>query len=210
MLNLSCPKDNKKPVKIAFITEFFPKLSETFILNQITGLIDRGHDVDIFASTPGSDKVHHPDIDTYDLIKHTYYKDGSKDFPHNKTVRIIEAINILRKHRAGGRRSLLKSLNLFKYGKKAISLSLFYSVAPFLKNYDILHCHFARNSNFGILLKELGVKGKLVTTFHGFDTRLVIKNGSEVYRALFDMGDLFLAASDYNLKNLINFGVKKR
>ncbi len=40
-------------MKIAFIVELFPILSETFILNQITGLIDRGHKVDIFANMPG-------------------------------------------------------------------------------------------------------------------------------------------------------------
>ena len=36
-------------MKIAFIVTFFPALSETFILNQITGLIERGHEVDIYA-----------------------------------------------------------------------------------------------------------------------------------------------------------------
>ena len=37
-------------MRIAFIVEVFPKLSETFILNQITGLIDEGHEVEIFPS----------------------------------------------------------------------------------------------------------------------------------------------------------------
>ena len=36
-------------MKIAFVVQGFPHLSETFILNQITGLLDRGHAVDIFA-----------------------------------------------------------------------------------------------------------------------------------------------------------------
>ncbi len=34
-------------MKIAFIVWRFPVLSEAFILNQITGLIDRGHEVHI-------------------------------------------------------------------------------------------------------------------------------------------------------------------
>lgn len=46
-------------MKIAFFVSLFPRLSETFILNQITGLIDRGHDVDIYAYDNGKDpKVH--------------------------------------------------------------------------------------------------------------------------------------------------------
>ena len=40
-------------MKIAFIVPQFPLLSETFILNQITGLIDRGCKVDIYADMRG-------------------------------------------------------------------------------------------------------------------------------------------------------------
>jgi colanic acid/amylovoran biosynthesis glycosyltransferase len=36
-------------MKIGFIVSSFPSLSQTFILNQITGLLDLGHDVEIFA-----------------------------------------------------------------------------------------------------------------------------------------------------------------
>ena len=136
-------------MKIAYIVQYFPSISQTFILNQITGLIDRGHDVDVFASTPGHDEVLHPDIEKYNLIKRTYYRGGYYDFPHNKFIRIIKAIRLSKKHYKGGIQPLLKSLNLFKYGKKAISLNLLYSVAPFLNNYDILHCHFAQIGNFG-------------------------------------------------------------
>jgi hypothetical protein len=38
---------NENPV---YCRSEFPKLSETFILNQITGLIDRGHEVHIYAT----------------------------------------------------------------------------------------------------------------------------------------------------------------
>lgn len=40
-------------MQIAFIVGHFPRLSETFILNQVTGLIDRGHQVDIFSEYDG-------------------------------------------------------------------------------------------------------------------------------------------------------------
>ena len=41
-------KSNKK-LKIAVVVNQFPCVSETFILNQITGLIEKGHDVDSFC-----------------------------------------------------------------------------------------------------------------------------------------------------------------
>lgn len=36
-------------MQILFIVGSFPALSETFIFNQITGLIDRGHEVDTYS-----------------------------------------------------------------------------------------------------------------------------------------------------------------
>ena len=38
-------------MKIAFIVNEFPSLSETFVLNQIVGLVEAGHDVHIYASS---------------------------------------------------------------------------------------------------------------------------------------------------------------
>jgi colanic acid/amylovoran biosynthesis glycosyltransferase len=56
-------------MKIAFFVNFFPAMSETFILNQMTGLIDRGHSLDIYSfSNNKTDKIH-PVIDRYRLMK---------------------------------------------------------------------------------------------------------------------------------------------
>ena len=55
-------------MRIAFIVDQFPSLSETFILNQITGLIDRGHEVDIYCDRLGNTTTTHPEIQNYNLI----------------------------------------------------------------------------------------------------------------------------------------------
>ncbi len=59
-------------MRIAFIVGRFPVLSETFILNQITGLIDRGHEVDIYANHWGDRENVHPDVLKYNLLEKTY------------------------------------------------------------------------------------------------------------------------------------------
>jgi len=53
----------------------FPSLSETFVLNQITGLIDRGHSVSIFAERRSSDVETHPDVEHYGLRRLTRYEE---------------------------------------------------------------------------------------------------------------------------------------
>ena len=45
-------------IRVAFFVTSFPSLSETFILDQITGLIDRGCEVEIFAELPATAQTH--------------------------------------------------------------------------------------------------------------------------------------------------------
>ena len=79
-------------MKIAFILGAFPALSETFVLNQITGLIDLGHKVDIYAHSNPLHKKIHPDVKRYNLLTHTYYLHR---VPKNLLVRIIIALKLL-------------------------------------------------------------------------------------------------------------------
>lgn len=65
-------------MRIAFIVIRFPLLSETFILNQIVGLIERGHEVDIYAYKAGDTSKMHPDVEKYHLLNRTYYVVGPK------------------------------------------------------------------------------------------------------------------------------------
>ncbi|MFO7166545.1 MAG: colanic acid biosynthesis glycosyltransferase WcaL, partial [Chloroflexota bacterium] len=60
-------------MRIAMIVNQFPALSETFVLSQITGLIDRGHSVDIFASQPRAEGTVHQDVLDYGLLERTTY-----------------------------------------------------------------------------------------------------------------------------------------
>ena len=64
-------------MKIAFIVGDFPALSETFILNQITGLIDLGEDVDIFAFNRGDNSKIHPEVIEYNLLDCLLYTSPS-------------------------------------------------------------------------------------------------------------------------------------
>lgn len=60
-------------MKVAYIVNFFPKLSETFILGQITDLIDRGHDVEVISINKPIEEAFHEDINKYKLLGKTHY-----------------------------------------------------------------------------------------------------------------------------------------
>jgi colanic acid/amylovoran biosynthesis glycosyltransferase len=196
-------------MKIAFIVGGFPSLSETFILNQITGLLDLGYEVEIFSEFNPKEKKVHSDVEKYRLKDRVYY---ILPIPYNKIKRILKAFFLIIKNFHKAPLKILKSLNVFEYGKAALSLRLLYFLSPFLdKNFDILHSHFGPNGIIGIYLKKIGISGKYITSFHGYDvSSFVINNGNNVYKRLFLNGDLFLPVSNYWKRKLIKLGCNEK
>jgi colanic acid/amylovoran biosynthesis glycosyltransferase len=186
-------------MKIAFLVGYSPALSETFILNQITGLLDRGHKVDIFAATSRGEALLQPEVLEYDLLSKTHYRYNLKVF-----------FPTLFRLSPGDFKKLLQTLNFFKYTSNSFRLRLFLDALHILKDgcYDIVHTHFATKSIIGAQLKEIGImKGKLVSTFYGYDiTGFIEKNGKEVYVLLFREADLIIVIVEKWKKKLIDLG----
>ena len=210
-------------MKIAVIINHFPVLSETFILNQISGLINKGHHVTIFCMTPFTDQIRHADVEKYDLISHTvYYGSKTNRAPSGKIFRIRKAAEFFFANTGWKSISLLKTLNFFQYGRKAFTLRIFFLLVPFLENniqdYDIAHCHYGSNGDLAVMLKNLGAfRGKIITTFHGeagysAEKQLRYANAYQHKNTknLFEKGDLFLPMSEKERQSLILRGCDPR
>jgi colanic acid/amylovoran biosynthesis glycosyltransferase len=195
-------------MRIAFLVGRFPSLSETFILNQITGLIDRGHDVDIIASIPESVDTVHSDVITYDLGRRTHYLSY---YPRTRLLRLLKGLVVCTPKCLKAPSRFFQSINIAKYGSQASSLRLLYALASFAPTpriYDVIHCHFGSRGLLGMFLKDTGIlNGKLVTTFHGADVSSGVRAyGNHIYRRLFAHGDLFLPISRHWKERLIRLG----
>lgn len=199
-------------MRIAFLVGGFPPWTEMFILNQITGLIDRGHEVDIYAGRPTPPRKVHPDVIKYGLLNRTCYK---TQMPKNRLLRLLKAIGLVLVNLHKNPIALLRSLNVFKYGEQAASLNLLYSTIPLLsrkKPYDIIHCHFGNCGILGAYFREIRIlNGKLITTFHGSDiTKYTTAKGENVYDTLFEKADLFLPISKRWRTRLIELGCDEK
>ncbi len=178
------------------------------MLNQMTGLLDRGHQVDIYASSARKESAVHPDVERYELLKHCHYR----DIPASKVMRYLKMIWLFLLYFPRHPRALIQSLNVFKYSREALSLQLFYSVISILRtgcrDYDMIYCHFGPYGNLAVYLREIGaLSGKVVTTFHGYDvTSYLQERGDKVYSGLFAKGDLFLPISKRWKERLIELG----
>ncbi|MCI3927149.1 glycosyltransferase [Paenibacillus sp. TRM 82003] len=192
-------------MKIAFVVSEFPTLSETFILNQITGLVERGHDIRIIAQRRGkADKVH-DDVEKYNLKENVIYH----AMPRSKLVRALSALLFLFR-----KPSLIKTMNVFKYGVETLNLeALFVSNALSKESeFDVIYCHFGTLGNLGAIVRDSGfMKGRVITTFHGNDISAFLKKrGERAYEFLFENGDLFLPISENWRKRLVSLGCDKK
>jgi len=198
---------------IGHFVNTFPCLSQTFILNQITGLLDRGHHLHIYAKKGEESPIRHTDVKQYDLISNTvYFKDNQIKVPGNILLRYIKGLRVFWGLFINNPKVALRAISIKKFGISALSLAVLYRAASFAKisfpDFSIIHAHFGPNGNLAVLLRELGIiRGKIVTTFYGYDvTRAPKRYGRDMYKKLFSDGDLFLVLSSAMKKQLIELG----
>jgi len=176
-------------MNIAFLTGQFPSLSETFILNQITGLIDLGHRVTIFTERTPPERARHEAIAARGLVPHRV-----EALPDKPVERFLRLPSVWRWDRAH-----LRALDVLRFGLQAASLRLLWGAHLFdgRREFDVIQCHFGPVGLKAALLRRAGaVRGALVTAFHGEDIINYPKRFRPgLYRPLFAEGALFLPIS---------------
>ena len=202
-------RNKLRPLSVAFLVTKFPLLSQTFILNQATGLLDRGHEVTILslAEPPNGPAIHHPAVSEYGLLDRTTYLPRT---PRGLLDRFLQFVPTMLRTGGRGWPLLLRSMNVARYGHEAMSLRNFFRAAPYLNcgKFDVVHCQFGPLGLAALSLRDLGVlDAPIVTSFRGYDaSRYVQDHGEHVYRPLFADGDGFLPNCDFFSRRLIDLG----
>ena len=190
-------------MRVAVVSTYFPSVSQTFVLDQITGLIAREHDVDIFALAPEPNSagvVAQREI--HPLSERTHYQ------PRTPRRTLGRALGIPGLLRGPWRRRAGEALRMVRRTPGA--LDVLYESAPFLGRgpYDAILCHFGTNAQRALRVRDAGlVEGPIVAAFHGADmSRYLRLRGVSVYRELFARGDLFLPVSAFWAARLAQLG----
>lgn len=193
-------------MKIAVLVNQFPKTSETFIVNQIAGLIDRGHVVDIFACYGSEDRIEDAQLRKYELLDRTRYLTA----PASRKERVTAAVEATLRRGWKKPLHLMRSINLVPIGERRLSLEMLCRHRFLLEPsaYDMIHCHFGPVGIFGQHLREIGgLQGPLLTTFHGYDIGSYVReHGTTAYAELFRKGEAFTCSSGFIRKKLIAAG----
>jgi colanic acid/amylovoran biosynthesis glycosyltransferase len=180
-------------VRIAFIVGGFPRISETWILAQVTALLDRGHEVDIYARRASGQSVVHADVTDYDLMGRLY----CFNVPMTRIGRAMRAAGAVARNLPRHPGTMLKCLNLARYGSSYAVLNNVMFVEPFLeRRYDAILCHFGGNGMDFVCLKDAFPNTRFVTMFHGDDYFIGDEKGPETFALLKRFGDAFLVTTD--------------
>ncbi len=192
-----------EPLRIAFLIPVFPEIHNTFILNQITGLLDRGHDVHLYPLAVGSYERAHAEVHEYDLRR----RDMHIPVPRPRLERLVVALRHL-----GSRRrwnpAVLDALNPLR-GPEVWSLVPAYTALSFAtqRDYDVVHVQFGHLAPLAErLMAKGGVRGKLVISFRGADTTSYLPKNRAAFERVFERGSLFLPVSDDLRGRLLSAG----
>ena len=219
------------PLRIAFFVGQFPVVSETFILRQMIGLLDLGHEVDIYADTRGDTTgALQPEVARYRLLERTTFMDmppecapwelpawplagetwlpgASEAIPNWK--RLADALPALRRCLERAPALTEQALSAEHCGHQARSLSALYrldrlSVRP--GGYDVLHAHFGPVGESFRFARELW-RAPLFVSFHGYDfTTLPRQHGARMYEKLFAAADVVTANSEFTRARVAQLG----
>ncbi|MGB3295625.1 MAG: glycosyltransferase [Phormidesmis sp.] len=196
-------------LKVAFVVSRFPVLSETFVVNQATGLLDRGYDVDIYTEQLCDTQKVHPDVTRYGLLARTQVMPS---VPKNYLTRLTEGVRLLATYGPRYPEQIGRSLNVFRLGTRAASLWTLFTTIPTLERtgsqpYDIIHCQFGDLGFRGLSLRDLSEDTKLIVMFRGFDiSAQVACQGDRLYAALFNQADFFLTNCEFFRQRLLALG----
>ena len=193
-------------MKIAFFVDQFPKLSETFVLNQITGLINQGHTVDIYPASPLREALHHEDIQRYKLLGRCHYPPGVPAKWHRRFIKGAAFWIRGLCHRRGGLTDLKRAASKFRSAESLFGHLI--KTTPLRDDrptYDIIQCHFGHNGLRAALYRDAQLlAGPVVTAFHGND--IANPSNGVNYQPLFSAGDFFLPISDHWRQRLLDLG----
>jgi colanic acid/amylovoran biosynthesis glycosyltransferase len=190
-------------MRVAHFVELFPKLSETFILHQVTGMVNIGHDVHIIADRAAAEPKYHSKIDEYGLKDRTIYTNPPQSYADAITQAaqaVLGAPSITKE--------VVRSFQRGKSGGRRIA-NLRVATNMEMSKFDVFHAHFGDVGKSWDFLKSnphFPTNTRFVVSFYGIDASKRISDDPGAYDTLFEIADVVTVLSEDMRSTLINVG----
>lgn len=159
---------------LLYLLQTFPLLSEVFVLNEITGFLDLGWNVQIVSLDHSYEKLMHDNVIRYRLLERTMYLENLAD--SSKRILVVKGMCALLMNRTLSLKNRLRLLHCCydKSAGKGLTLIWFLSCLPIIKliqehHIEHIHCHFAyQNVRLAYILHQM-LPISYTFTMHAYD-----------------------------------------
>lgn len=175
-------------MNILYYLDTFPKLSESFILNELKELDSRGHDVSVFALENPNEETEHEGISKMELS--VWYSERPSIFDFFDLFDLdLVSLDVVQS--MGYERNLLHTAYHLHLGLQCVEFVREHNVAP-----DIIHGHFATHTKLGARYAAdiLGIP--FTITGHAYE--MFPRSERSKARRVFNSSDRAVAPSEYN------------
>lgn len=194
-------------MRIAFFVSEFPALSQPFVLNQLAGMIERGHDVSIYATQRIPTRETHAMVRDFDMMMRTRFL---YEYPRSFVLRVP---HIIKRWLSSDLRLrplvALRCMDTRKMGRPARSLRLLSAALAIQqpRSYDVIHCQFGVLAPLVLRLKQAGaLSGNVVVSIRGFDVTQYVRDKPDFYQSVFPQVRTFFPVSEGLKERLIQLG----
>lgn len=186
-------------MKIAVFTRTFPTVSQTFVIRQCAALVERGHDVTVFARQPAAGEPEHADVRRFGLAERRFDWSSPPSLAEAAKLGTPSAVRAA----AAGLRTPAMGLPV-SWAERPLAAARASTLPPF----DVVLCHFGPQGLFADWLVRAGaLSGPIVTVFHGFDVSgFMDRTRPDVYAGLFARQAIALPVSEHWAARLRELG----
>jgi colanic acid/amylovoran biosynthesis glycosyltransferase len=190
-------------MKIGFLVSEFPQFSETFLINQVVGLLNEGHDVQVFSTFRPENYPDHSIVEESNLhSRTTYVLDSRSEFRA-----AAQMCQYLSKHPDEIPRAIHDVVTERKHGGLRYVLKEFYETQISSFEFDAFHAHFGpRGVEWNFVVDDV----PLVVSFYGRDASTVLMESPNFYSPYNEDWDEITVLSHHMRERLLDHGFSEK
>lgn len=207
----STPDQRGRVLRVLFMVEAFPKLSETFIVQLALECARQGCEIHLLTLRPGDDAALTEELVESGLLDRVRCLDLSLGSVQRAFDSLSSAVRLL-----GTGRNPLDMVDTRAHGPSVRNLRGLMAASRLarqepLGSFDVVHAHFGKNGVLAMQLIDAGLlNGPIVVSFHGQDvTAYSQRFGDDVYDSLFQRAAFLTAPSGHAANRLIDLGAEE-
>lgn len=190
-------------MRVGFLVDKFPAKTQTFILNQMAGLIDQDVELTIVsrADRESRSELTHGVVDAYDLLERTSYSSRPGTYRGGLTTLGRSLAGIARNDRV----SLQAAGAAFALDKHYPHRLANVRTVAEQGEQDVYHAHFGHVGNSFLDVTDLW-ECPYVASFYGFDASSALRADPNRYDRLFEQVDAITVLSEDMRSDLTDVG----